>query len=148
MTPEHLDLIDKLQRDNADSEASIAERVAAREADPNSAREQLLADRRVTGDDADLAFTEPTDGTSDDPDIVYKTYDNSVPPEPAEDWTDTVSKAIGLVTANERMVLREELRQRDERITRLEAQVEMMTMLLGNTAKSAGVNLRGKRRAA
>ena len=76
-------LIERLQAANVDSTVEIERRQAEREADPNAMQELLLADRRVTRDENDLAFGDPADGRgsppvseNDDRGILYRRYDN------------------------------------------------------------------------
>ena len=60
-------LIERLQAANVDSTVEIERRQAEREADPNAMQELLLADRRVTRDENDLAFGDPADGRGSPP---------------------------------------------------------------------------------
>ena len=56
---QRLDLMDRLQADNEAARERLAERQRQREDDPAAMQNWLLADRRATGDEHDLAFTEP-----------------------------------------------------------------------------------------
>jgi hypothetical protein len=76
-------LIDKLQAANAASIDELARRQAAREADPNSELERLMADARFTRDQSDLVYSEPVEPLASpsgeepgDQGIIYKRYEN------------------------------------------------------------------------
>ena len=76
-------LIERLQAANVDSTVEIERRAAAREADPFSASEMMLADARDTHASGDLHYTDPADGggsppvsENDDRGILYRRYDN------------------------------------------------------------------------
>jgi hypothetical protein len=81
-------MIERLAQQNDESAAEIARREAAREADPNSELERLMADQRFTKDESDFVYTEPVGSPavseSDDVGIIYRRYDNgALPPAPA-----------------------------------------------------------------
>src|SRR5262249_18560355 len=87
----------RLASETAESRANIAERQRQREADPFSEREMLVADARFTKDNSDLVYTDPVASEDDEPELVYKTYDNSEPATaPQSIDADTVSRAIGI----------------------------------------------------
>jgi len=86
-------LIERLQRENDEARKRIAERQAAREADPYSELERLMADTR---DASDVVYTErAADGQGDapvlksaEPDILYRRYDgNASAGAPEPDWS-------------------------------------------------------------
>jgi hypothetical protein len=141
---ERLERIKELKEEADAGRQRIAERQAARESDPFS---EQVADARFTRDGGDLIYTEPTTA-GDDPEVIYKVYDNSeqASTQGAEDWTDVVAKVVGTVTAHERLALRKELTKRDEKIAKLEAQVEMLVALLGKTKSADVVDLPDWRR--
>jgi len=118
---ERIERIKELQREADEARARIAERVAARENDPYAPREMLTADQRLTEEPDDLIFTESIDNNE----LVTAASSD------ADDWRDTVARAIGKIVAHERLLMRKELAARDARIAKLEAQVETLIALVG-----------------
>jgi hypothetical protein len=80
---ERLNRIAELKQKADAGRARIAARVAAREADPFSEIEQLLADRRLTKDENDLGYTRPVRASlvrkSDPGGLLYRITDNNAP---------------------------------------------------------------------
>lgn len=140
-------LMDRLARDNAESRANIAERQRQREADPFSEREMLVADARFTKDNSDLVYTDPVASEDDEPELVYKTYDNSEPATaPQSIDADTVSRAIGIVIVELRKEWSAEFKSLEKEIIALRAKVDVLTTLFAGKAKSADiVDLPGRR---
>ena len=143
---ERLAKIQELQESSERLRASIEERKRRRLEDPFSEHERMLADARFTKDETDLVFTEPAGSPpmqrGDREGVLYRTYDpNERAPAAADDGPSDdeaypplseLHEAIAefVVTWTER-----KLAPCHERIAKLEAQVEMLTALLGQKRK-------------
>ena len=88
-------LVERLQAANVDSTVEIERRAAAREADPFSAREMMVADARDTHASGDLHYTGPADDEGSPPvrendapgGLVYRRYENAPAASPEPDWS-------------------------------------------------------------
>jgi hypothetical protein len=154
---ERLDLIDRLRRANIDSTVEIERRAAAREADPYSEIERLMADARFTKDDSDFVYTEPASGRGSPPVeksgsdvLMYRThYENSQTLVPGHDadpsgddevwaalekFTRATAKALGDDAAS-LAELRRKLAGVDRHIANLESENRELKGLLASTLK-------------
>jgi hypothetical protein len=132
--------LERLQQQNAESIAAIERRIAAREADPNSELERLMADQRFTKDESDLVYSEPVGSSPPSPaTILYRRYENPLPPGPEPDGDPSeFEQAVDKFAATVERALADDARELTDlrtKVATLEGKVETLTALLGQKPK-------------